>query len=460
MSERLLVTLDLDDRPKEALWEEGAWALAEALGLTFAKGLPSHQHRSSRGQFSKTPILPTGKLSASERLQARDRAHELVEQELRPRLFQHLEDWEAGHLEPQEWYDRSARDLRYFYRELLYQGKRAAGNPLQVLTPQDKSILKHITEDELTYLAGFRDHLASGGGKMPYPERLELYVHASYEMYWTGFGLGDFSPNRQLRWTYGATEMHCGLHAGGKAEGCSDFVALGWQSAAAFFDLVLSRGFAPRGGKLECSGIRCLCYLSERRLGELAETVQSSPYGPSIAPGAASLPIAEPEPVGLTGMPEPAQSNTGEYGNTPSRAAIIRQNAADEGAGLPKSEVGSHWAVALALLTGLNEYAKREAALRDAAAFLFLNRQELARHVTDPNRLAALLKVRDRTAKWLAQRLQLTPQDAQAVVQAVPEAQAYVLVGTRVVWIGPGETPTRADYPDLDALYRALEQVD
>lgn len=266
MAENLVIEIPGGYEP-EVTFYAGVDALLVALGLAIdpvEKGVKPHhsqyQERGPGGAFLPKGLKPAvvgRRLSVEERKQATIRARELVHDELSPRLAQHLNDWETKKLTPQEWFDRCSKDLKLFYNELYRYGKRAAGDPGLSLTPQDKAILKRMVDDELTYLEKFKEHLATGKGKMPYAERMQLYASASWEAYWTGFVMGDTRPNRQVRWRYGATIEHCGIHLGGHEIGCSDFEKLGWMDASTFISEVLSKGYAPRSGQLECTGVHC-----------------------------------------------------------------------------------------------------------------------------------------------------------------------------------------------------------
>lgn len=110
----------------------------------------------------------------------------------------------------------------------------------------------------------------------PAEKRMALYGQAAWEAYWMGWLLGDQRKGRDIRWVYGPTIEHCGLVAGGKAIGCSDFEAMGWTPVLDFTRDVLVKGYAPRSGQLECHGIRCLCKLEER-IGGVVQPAMSYP---------------------------------------------------------------------------------------------------------------------------------------------------------------------------------------
>lgn len=71
---------------------------------------------------------------------------------------------------------------------------------------------------------------------------------------------------------------NCGIQDGGQSLGCSDFEALGWLSAPDFLETVLSRGYAPKSGQLECLGVKCSCWLEESRPGGHS-AFTGPPYG-------------------------------------------------------------------------------------------------------------------------------------------------------------------------------------
>lgn len=262
-------------------------ALAES-GLS--KRVPDVHHsqtqvRSRGGQFARrhhafTQAKDAGgrfrqRLTLAEREAAADQAAVLLNDQLAPRLQTHLADFTAQRLPGQEWYERCEKDLRLFYELIYREGKRSVGDPAIRLTPQDKAVINRVLKDELHYLKGFQTHLETGGGRMPYKQRMGLYAKAAREAFWMGWTLGDQRRTRMIRWMFGATENHCGIHDGGEALGCSDFEAMQWQSVDTFVKEVLSEGYMPQSGKLECQGHHCKCYLQE----QVDETIQ-----PSVVP--------------------------------------------------------------------------------------------------------------------------------------------------------------------------------
>jgi hypothetical protein len=469
----------------ETTFQAAVAVLLEALGLDLEKAVAPHPAhylpRTAGGRFLKASQVVHGpRLTEAECAAARAEAHRLQAEELTPRLFRHLADFQAGHFAAQEWYDRTAADLRYFYGELYRYGKRAAGNPGLVLGPQDKALLQRLVEDELHYLAGFREHLHSGGGKMPYPQRLQLYANAAWEAFWTGWVLGDTRPGRQVRWRYGATEHHCGLAAGGKARGCSDFVQLGWLEATAFVSQVLMKGFAPRSGMLECTGTHCLCWLEERLVGagETAEGTETWPQGPPYA-GAAGMSHDAVAESGVT--PTPAVAPTTEP--TAEQAAAARAEAGaphyltedelraygdpgkvpTQGTGeTPEGASGTLTAdpALLPLLAALAFLgSRRQAVLRDAVSFLFLNARARGAHLTSAAALGRLVALRDRKERWLQARHALTEAQAEEVFRQASAAEAFRVHGRFVTWTLRGwPEPQENAYPDLREFFRSLPE--
>lgn len=298
-----MLALDLQPVPAGAELEAfllAARAVAQYYGVQFnpegelpegyrtratelAKAIPAHhshyQTRSGGGQFvRRAPYhnIPrtdqgrfTKRLTAAERDAAADTARGYAA-ELRERLQDHLADVTRNAITPAQWYTRCERELRHYY-DLLYRcGKQAAGDPAVFISPQDRAALNRLLLDELDYLRGFQQAQEAGEGRMPYPQRMGMYADAVWESFWLGWVLGDQRTGRQVRWRYGPTKEHCGLADGGSATGCSDFVALGWTPIRDFVREVLSKGFLPRSGSLECKGSRCQCYLEERGAGRVS----------------------------------------------------------------------------------------------------------------------------------------------------------------------------------------------
>lgn len=121
-----------------ATFYAAAGALLTHLGLEaepLLKGVDPHashyQDRGPGGKFTPAgngPYFQT--LPDAERAAAKERAAELIEHYLTPRLLEHLERQQAGEIDGAEWEKRCLQDLRYYYREVYVQGKRYAGNPL------------------------------------------------------------------------------------------------------------------------------------------------------------------------------------------------------------------------------------------------------------------------------------------------------------------------------------------
>ena len=210
------------------------------------------QIRAGTGRF----VLP---LPPADRALAVHRAGLLVDNQLDPRIQDHLFDYEAGRMSSGEWERRTIRDIKHFYEELYRCGMQAAGNPAARLRPHDKALLNRLVKDEGDFLRGFREHLDQGKGKMPYHDRARLYAQAAWEAFWNGWTLGDQRSGREIRWRYGPTEEHC--------RDCARFVAMGWTPVAVFVSQVLTKGFAPRSGQLECQGHQCKCFLQDRLNG-------------------------------------------------------------------------------------------------------------------------------------------------------------------------------------------------
>lgn len=258
--------------PVEA-FNRGQAAWADFLGLEKAvEAHPSHfQIRSRGGQFRGqhpafvTPRARTGRflphLSRAEVQGGIAEAARYINQFFEPALLFNLQQWEAGHMSSGEWFRENSRQIQLHYEMAYAQGKRLAGNPELVLTAQDHAVINRLVKDELTYLSGFRDHLDAGAGKMPYPDRMRLYAQAAWEALWVGWVMGDLRKGRELTWEFGATKEHC--------HDCSRFVAMGWLPVREFVARILSKGYAPRSGQLECQGHACLCILRERLNGEV-----------------------------------------------------------------------------------------------------------------------------------------------------------------------------------------------
>lgn len=456
MTEYLRLEVPTAGEPEDSFWA-AVDALATELGLAVspveviakAAGQPhpsQFQHRTAGGKFARTSPAVLHRLTAPEREEAKKAAGQLQAEELAPRLSGHLGDFTTGGITADIWFARCAKDIRYFYGELFRWGKRAAGDPAILLSPQDRAILNRLVEDELKYLARFREDLDAGKGVMPYPERMALYARAAWEAYWLGWTMGDLRPGRQVRWRWGQTEEHCG--------DCRRFVELGWTDAATFVALVLAKGYAPRSGMLECKGVRCDCWLEDRQLGDFQPEYQVSPYV-----GAAAGGDVTPRSIytGVTDAPSPVTIP----GDPPSRfpAAPVTVSGEDPEAPIDSAEAAraSDGPLALAvtaLLALALPSGQEERVLRDAASYLYLNARDRVAAGGDPARVARALAAWDRAADWLADRYRLPLTAAEEAVRIAGRAGIYRTSGDAARWVTTRwPEPKLADYPDLAKLY-------
>lgn len=276
--------------------EEYAEAVAGLADLQadLAKAIPAHpshfQPRIATGKFTRrhpgnlNPRDASGRfrqrLTQSEREQAARDADEGI-RDFGERLQEHLDDYLRQALDGPKFLARCRRDIARSYQEAYRNGKRAVGDPAILLSPQDRAALNRLVGDEYDYLVAFEQALAQGTTTPQWPpvRRMATYGRAAYEAFWMGWILGDQRAARELQWVYGPTQEHCGLAAGGKSPGCSDFEARGWLSVAGFVREILAQGYAPQSGALECKGIQCQCGLEERLDGKR----QPAPVLPGLA---------------------------------------------------------------------------------------------------------------------------------------------------------------------------------
>ena len=256
--------------PEEAFYQS-VIALGEVLGLDpFERAVQPHpSHYQPRTRLGRWTRARTGyyqprdiggrfrqRLLPGERDAARQQARRIVQQEMRPRLHTWMDLYELGRITSAEWYRFTARDISFFYEEVYRAGQQSGGDPAIELSSQDRAIVNRLVKDELGYLKRFADDMDAGRGKMPYRARLDLYVNATWEPFWTGWMIGDQRATREIRWVFGNTIEHC--------EDCQRFVNMGWTPAKRFFEEVTSKGYAPRSGHLACGGWKCQCRLEER----------------------------------------------------------------------------------------------------------------------------------------------------------------------------------------------------
>jgi hypothetical protein len=282
--ERELVLVITGDDP-ELQFAQGCHALAQELGLLTEKAvLPHASHfapRTPQGRFRR-PRFRQGERGVSlhpveaavrdirgrfSRRLTPDESAEAARQSrasvtsLESRLSRHLLDYEAGHVSAKEWGDRCFEDISHFYDLSYRSGLNAAGDPGVLLSPTQRAVLNRLKRDEHDYLRDFGEDMNAGRGRMPYHDRMRLYAQAAREAFWVGFVMGDLRTARQLRWVLGPTE-HC--------VDCRRFSQMGWVPARRFYDEVLSKGYVPQSGHLDCKGSRCQCVLSEQVNGSVS----------------------------------------------------------------------------------------------------------------------------------------------------------------------------------------------
>jgi len=266
----LLIRVDEDLPPGEAL-EGAVVGVADALGVpvSLSKAVAAHpaqfQQRTGGGRFARrhpahvTPRSPTGqfrqRLSREECREAAAEARAYRVAMFESRLRDHIGDFTGKRLSREEWERRCERDIRDAYDRLYRLGKQAVGDPGVALNPQDRAILNRLVRDELDYLRAFGADVEAGAGVIPYPERMAMYAAAGREAGWNGWVMGDQRKERAIRWVTSARES---------CRDCLRFERMGWMPVVAFIRDVLSRGYAPKSGQLECKGIRCGCSLQER----------------------------------------------------------------------------------------------------------------------------------------------------------------------------------------------------
>lgn len=192
-----------------------------------------------------------------EEQQAATELAQTVRQRFATQMGNHLGDLQKGRLPAAEATERGHRAIEEYYEQIFRHGMQAAGNPAVILTPRDKSALSRIVRDECDFWTGFMLDVEAGRGKVPYPDRLAMYVNAAQEAYWLGWVLGDFRPKRLIYWVLGATE-HC--------KTCLMMARLSEKGMTPMQFLVyaLRRGFLPQSGYLECKGLHCQCGLKDK----------------------------------------------------------------------------------------------------------------------------------------------------------------------------------------------------
>lgn len=267
--------------PPGAVLHVALRALARELGVDeeLVKAVaphPSHyQQRTARGRFARphaAHVTPREKGRFRQRL-SREECGDAVGQArsqlsvLESRLRDHIGDYTAERIPREEWQRRCIRDIQDAYERLYRLGKQAVGDPGVALAPQDRAIVNRLAKDELTYLEQFGKDVDAGVGILPYEERMALYALAGREAFWLGWVMGDQRRARDLRWVLGPTE-HC--------KDCQRFAEMGWLPVARFVKEIVSQGFSPQSGALECQGHRCKCAIRERLDGVAQPAVEVS----------------------------------------------------------------------------------------------------------------------------------------------------------------------------------------
>jgi hypothetical protein len=274
--EAIEVTLAIEPGvgPEEAFFQS-VIALGEVLGLApFERAVqPRAYHYQPRSRLGRWTRAGSGyyqpreiggrfrqRLLPGEREAARQQARRIVQDEMHRRLHAWMDLYELGRISSSEWAKQAGGDIRWFYEEIYRQGQRTVGDPAIDLSPQDRAIVNRLIADELDWLKRFADDMDAGRGRMPYRERLDLYVNATWEVWWNGWVIGDQRSTREIRWVFGGTIEHC--------KDCQRFVTMGWTPVRRFFAEVIAKGYAPRSGHLACGGWKCKCRLEERITGQ------------------------------------------------------------------------------------------------------------------------------------------------------------------------------------------------
>lgn len=143
--------------------------------------------------------------------------------------------------------------IRETYATAFRLGKRAAGN-LTGVSEDEQKWLRRIRVDEYKYLRGFLGDMRSEDGVMDYEARMDMYRAAAREAYALGWVLGNKDKARRIRWVLGNTE-HC--------SDCARIAEMGSMPVSVFIRDVLSKGYVPHSGNLECKGYHCQCSLEE-----------------------------------------------------------------------------------------------------------------------------------------------------------------------------------------------------
>ncbi|MEP6756509.1 MAG: hypothetical protein ABJA67_13470 [Chthonomonadales bacterium] len=144
--------------------------------------------------------------------------------------------------------------IREAYANAYRYGRRGAGN-LTSLRAEDHQRLIALRRDEFKYLRKFLDDIKRGRGRMNYGKRMDMYRAATREAFWLGFVYGNTSDTRILKWDCDPKKEHC--------TDCIAFSNLGQMKTSEFIKKIVSHGYVPQSGKLECMGYRCGCSITE-----------------------------------------------------------------------------------------------------------------------------------------------------------------------------------------------------
>lgn len=152
--------------------------------------------------------------------------------------------------------DRVVRAIRSYYSRAFLLGKRAGGNLLSI-SRDERTRLRAVRVDEYKYMRRFLRDIQTGAGKIPYEKRMQFYTYALREAFWLGFTLANQDTTRRIFWYFGNTIEHC--------TDCQYFAsrADGWPIAD-FMREAVKTGKLPQSGSLECKGLYCQCYLTDK----------------------------------------------------------------------------------------------------------------------------------------------------------------------------------------------------
>lgn len=224
-------------------------SLAETVEIFLAAiaGLRKHEHGKGLPRFRAPKVQTPGQARRVERAR-----YARLEDGFRVWVQRHYKRFTDGDIGVAEFYTGMKNELYQFHLRMYVLGRRAVGRTDHKLDESELKMLHGVHSSEMRYFNGFlRDYL-TGGGKMPFHHRLDLYALGGYSTYLRGAIMA--LPGAYLtkwKWIVNHEAEHCPTCIKNEEESNE-------QGGFTLKEIIEERGFP--GEKTICMN-RCRCHL-------------------------------------------------------------------------------------------------------------------------------------------------------------------------------------------------------